>query len=104
MNGSSFDGTRETALIAQALRSAAPDLPVALFPGSAMQLTDQVDCILFLSLVSGRNAQYLIEDHVRPVPFLERHPVATISTPDPLTHAPPLPPLHPIRQPRPMPP
>jgi len=80
MIGSSFDGTRETALIAQALRSAAPDLPVALFPGSAMQLTDQVDCILFLSLVSGRNAQYLIEEHVRAVPFLERHPVATIST------------------------
>jgi len=80
MIGSSFDGTRETALIAQALRTAAPDLPVALFPGSAMQLTDQVDCILFLSLVSGRNAQYLIEEHVRAVPFLERHPVATIST------------------------
>jgi len=80
MIGSSFDGTRETALIAQALRSAAPDLPVALFPGSAMQLTDQVDCILFLSLVSGRNAQYLIEEHVRAVPFLQRHPVATIST------------------------
>src|SRR5258708_34189012 len=45
-----------------------------------MQLPDQVDCILFLSLVSGRNAQYLIEEHVRAVPFLERHPVATIST------------------------
>jgi phosphoglycerol geranylgeranyltransferase len=80
MIGSSFDGTRETALIARALRAAAPDLPVALFPGSAMQLTDQVDCILFLSLVSGRNAQYLIEEHVRAVPFLQRHPVATIST------------------------
>jgi len=80
MIGSSFDGTRETALIAQALRTAAPELPVALFPGSAMQLTDQVDCILFLSLVSGRNAQYLIEEHVRAVPFLQRHPVATIST------------------------
>jgi putative glycerol-1-phosphate prenyltransferase len=80
MIGSSFDGTRETALIAKALRSAAPDLPVALFPGSAMQLTDQVDCILFLSLVSGRNPQYLIEEHVRAVPFLQRHPVATIST------------------------
>jgi len=80
MIGSSFDGTRETALIAQALRAAAPDLPVALFPGSAMQLTDQVDCILFLSLVSGRNPQYLIEEHVRAVPFLQRHPVATIST------------------------
>src|SRR3989441_9881633 len=35
---------------------------------------------IFLSLVSGRNAQYLIEEHVRAVPFLTRHPVATLST------------------------
>ena len=78
--GSSFDGTRETGTIARAIREAAPGLPVLLFPGSAMQLTDQVDAILFLSLVSGRNPQYLIEEHVRAVPFLERHPVLTIST------------------------
>jgi putative glycerol-1-phosphate prenyltransferase len=39
-----------------------------------------VDAILFLSLVSGRNPQYLIEEHVRAVPFFERHSVATIST------------------------
>ena len=45
-----------------------------------MQLTDEVDLVLFLSLVSGRNAQYLIEEHVRAVPFLQRHPVATLST------------------------
>src|SRR2546425_8870140 len=35
---------------------------------------------IFLSLVSGRNAQYLIEEHVRAVPFLTRHPVPTLST------------------------
>src|SRR5207249_2163785 len=40
----------------------------------------EVDLVLFLSLVSGRNAQYLIEEHVRAVPFLTRHPVATLST------------------------
>ena len=45
-----------------------------------MQLTDQVDLVLFLSLVSGRNPQYLIEEHVRAVPFFERHPVPTLST------------------------
>src|SRR5256885_8882004 len=45
-----------------------------------MQLTDDVDLVLFLSLVSGRNAQYLIEEHVRAVPFLKRHPVPTLST------------------------
>ena len=45
-----------------------------------MQLTDQVDLVLFLSLVSGRNPQYLIEEHVRAVPFLQQHPVETLST------------------------
>jgi putative glycerol-1-phosphate prenyltransferase len=45
-----------------------------------MQLTDQVDLVLFLSLVSGRNPQYLIEEHVRAVPYLQQHPVPTLST------------------------
>jgi len=78
--GSSFDGAAQTHEVAKALRENAPGIPVALFPGSAMQLTDQVDLVLFLSLVSGRNPQYLIEEHVRAVPFLQRHPVATLST------------------------
>jgi len=78
--GSSFDGAAQTHEVARALRDSAPGLPVALFPGSAMQLTDQVDLVLFLSLVSGRNPQYLIEEHVRAVPFLREHPVATLST------------------------
>src|SRR5437867_922130 len=78
--GSSFDGAAQTHEVARALRTHAPGIPVALFPGSSMQLTDQVDLILFLSLVSGRNPQYLIEEHVRAVPFLLRHPVATLST------------------------
>jgi len=80
MIGSSYDGTRETHLVARALRDGARDLPVALFPGSAMQLTEQVDLVLFLSLVSGRNPQYLIEEHVRAVPFFQRHQVPALST------------------------
>ncbi|HET7790853.1 MAG TPA: geranylgeranylglyceryl/heptaprenylglyceryl phosphate synthase [Gemmatimonadales bacterium] len=80
MIGSSFDGTRDTHLVAEAVRAAAPGLPIALFPGSAMQLTPAVDVVLFLSLVSGRNPQYLIEEHVRSVPFFQRHPVPTLST------------------------
>lgn len=78
--GGSFDGAGETQQLARAVRSAVPGFPVILFPGSALQLTDQVDLILFLSLVSGRNPQYLIEEHVRAVPFLARHPVPTLST------------------------
>ena len=78
--GSSFDGTQNTELVARAIRVATPHCPLVLFPGSALQLTSEVDLILFLSLVSGRNAQYLIEEHVRAVPFLARHPVPTLST------------------------
>ena len=78
--GSSFDGAAQTHAVAKTLRESAPGIPVALFPGSAMQLTDQVDLVLFLSLVSGRNPQYLIEEHVRAVPFFQQHRVATLST------------------------
>jgi geranylgeranylglyceryl phosphate synthase family protein len=80
MIGSSFDGTQDTQLVARAIREAATGLPVVLFPGSALQLTADVDLILFLSLISGRNPQYLIEEHVRAAPFLTRHPVPTLST------------------------
>src|SRR5213592_1382799 len=80
MVGSSFDGTRDTHAVARAIREGVDDFPVVLFPGSAMQLTDEVDLVLLLSLVSGRNPQYLIEEHVRAVPFFERHPVPTLST------------------------
>jgi putative glycerol-1-phosphate prenyltransferase len=78
--GSSFDGAAQTHALARAVREAAPHLPVVLFPGSAMQLTDRVDLILFLSLISGRNPQYLIEEHVRAVPWLRDHAVPTLST------------------------
>ncbi len=77
--GTSFDGADSTAEVAAAMRKSC-GLPLLLFPGSAAQLSAEVDAVLLLSLVSGRNAQYLIEEHVRAVPFFRRHPVATIST------------------------
>ena len=77
--GTSYDGVARTGDVAAAIRRAS-GLPLLLFPGSAAQLVPNVDAVLLLSLVSGRNAQYLIEEHVRAVPFLKRHPVPTIST------------------------
>lgn len=77
--GTSFDGTGATDAVAGAIRSAS-GLPLLLFPGSAAQLTHHVDAVLLLSLVSGRNPQYLIEEHVRAVPFFLRHSVEAIST------------------------
>lgn len=79
--GTSFGDATEMRPIARALRAGAPDLPLLLFPATAAQLIPDVDAVLLLSLVSGRNAQYLIEEHVRAVPFFVRHPeIETIST------------------------
>jgi len=77
--GTSYDGSGATDAVAVAIRSAS-GLPLLLFPGSAAQLTHHVDAVLLLSLVSGRNPQYLIEEHVRAVPFFLRHAVEAIST------------------------
>jgi len=48
----------------------ASGLPVILFPGDAGQVVPEADAILFLSLISGRNPQYLIGEQVRSAPLL----------------------------------
>ena len=45
-------------------------LPVILFPGSHEQITEEADGILFLSLLSGRNPEYLIGQQIKSVPRL----------------------------------
>jgi len=47
-------------------------IPVALFPGNLMQLTDRADYVFLLSLISGRNPELLIGNHVIAAPFLSR--------------------------------
>ena len=79
--GNSFGPAGEGGELAARLKHAAPELPLVQFPAMASQLDAGVDAVLLLSLVSGRNAQYLIEEHVRAVPFFQRHPeVQAIST------------------------
>ena len=46
------------------------NLPVILFPGDKEQITEKADGILLLSLLSGRNPEYLIEQHIKAVPKL----------------------------------
>jgi len=46
-------------------------IPVVLFPGSPLQICSQADAILLLSLISGRNPEYLIGNHVIAAPFLK---------------------------------
>ena len=56
------------------------DLPIVLFPGDVSQITDKADALLFLSLLSGRNPEYLIGKHVRAVSKLENLTLEVIPT------------------------
>lgn len=55
-------------------------LPVLLFPGNPTQISRHADGILFLSLISGRNPDYLIEHQVNAVPILNKMSLEVIST------------------------
>ncbi|MFI5204399.1 MAG: geranylgeranylglyceryl/heptaprenylglyceryl phosphate synthase [Flavobacteriales bacterium] len=54
-------------------------LPVVLFPGSAIQVNNKADGILFLSLISGRNPDLLIGQHVLAAPGIEQSNLEVIS-------------------------
>lgn len=56
------------------------DIPVVLFPGSASQFSAKADAMLYLSLISGRNPDFLIGQHVVSAPFIKKSGVETIST------------------------
>lgn len=55
-------------------------LPIVLFPGNPSQISDRADAILFLTLLSGRNPDYLIEHQVNAVPILKKTHLEVIST------------------------
>jgi len=55
-------------------------LPVILFPGDFTQLTSKADAVLFLSLISGRNVEYLIEQQLGAVPHLKNSKLEIIPT------------------------
>ncbi|MEN2399594.1 geranylgeranylglyceryl/heptaprenylglyceryl phosphate synthase [Flavobacterium sp. MC2016-06] len=56
------------------------NLPVIIFPGDPSQISPQADAILFLSLLSGRNPDYLIEYQVQAAPILKKTDLEIIST------------------------
>ncbi|KAB2844287.1 MAG: phosphoglycerol geranylgeranyltransferase, partial [Melioribacteraceae bacterium] len=55
-------------------------LPVIIFPGSVNQVVPDADAILFLSLISGRNAEHLIGKHVFAAPVIKKYNIEPIST------------------------
>ena len=56
------------------------NIPVVLFPGNAMQVNEKADAILFLSLISGRNAEMLIGKQVITAPILKQSSLEVLPT------------------------
>lgn len=56
------------------------DIPVILFPGSPSQISKYADGLLYLSLISGRNPELLIGQHVISAPFVKQSGLEIIST------------------------
>lgn len=56
------------------------DIPVILFPGSPAQVTPYADALLYLSLISGRNPDLLIGQHVVSAPMVKASGLEVIST------------------------
>ena len=56
------------------------DIPVMLFPGSPTQVSKFADALLYLSLISGRNAELLIGQHVVSAPAIRKSGLEIMST------------------------
>ena len=56
------------------------NIPVILFPGSPSQVSPYADALLYLSLISGRNPELLIGQHVVSAPIVKKSGLEIIST------------------------
>jgi len=55
-------------------------IPVILFPGSVLQVHAGADALFFLSLISGRNSELLIGNHVIAAPYIRKTELEVIPT------------------------
>ncbi len=55
-------------------------VPKIIFPGNGLHINNKADGILFLSLISGRNPEFLIGQHVVSAPILKRSKLEILST------------------------
>ena len=72
-----FNGETENVVIALKEKT---QLPIFLFPGDYSHITNLADALLFLSLLSGRNAEYLIGQQVKSISRLKDSSLEIIST------------------------
>jgi len=78
VGGSLITGQGLTRLVS--LLKAQTNVPVILFPGNYLHLSMEADALLFLSLISGRNPEFLIGQHVVAAPLLKSSPLEIIPT------------------------
>jgi putative glycerol-1-phosphate prenyltransferase len=55
------------------------EIPIILFPGNFSQFSEKADALFFLSLISGRNPEYLIGQQVNAAPIIFQSKIETIS-------------------------
>ena len=77
--GGSTDDENQTENVVAAVKKAT-NLPVILFPGDVSQISKKADGILFLSLLSGRNPEYLIEQQIKAAPILNNSNLEILPT------------------------
>ncbi|GAA4294584.1 phosphoglycerol geranylgeranyltransferase [Aestuariibaculum suncheonense] len=77
--GGSTVEDEETDILVEAIKRCS-NLPVVLFPGDVTQITEKADALLFLSLISGRDPEYLIGKHVESVSKLRSLDLEVIPT------------------------
>jgi len=78
VGGSTFSGAHLDELIS--IIKTTTKLPILIFPGHPSQISNEADGILFLSLLSGRNPEYLIEHHINSVDILAKSNLEIIPT------------------------
>lgn len=62
------------------IKKKCPASRVYLFPGSNFQVHEKADALLFISVLSGRNAEFLIGKHVIAAPYIKAKKLETIGT------------------------
>ncbi|WP_114777605.1 geranylgeranylglyceryl/heptaprenylglyceryl phosphate synthase [Botryobacter ruber] len=77
--GGSLLTTDNQAQVIRLIKSST-DVPVILFPGNSLHIDTQADGILLLSLISGRNPDFLIGQHVLSAPILKASKLAIYPT------------------------
>jgi len=77
--GGSIVENGQTEITVKAIKTKT-ELPIFLFPGDFSQITNEADVLLFLSLISGRNAEYLIGQQVKSISKLKNSNFEIIPT------------------------